>query len=117
MSMLATVVSVLLGTAFLAAGGPKLLRTPHYRERVRHWRLPEGSLLVIGLVEVGAAALLLVGAVTQGERAALAGAALVVATMAGAVLTHVRIADPVARALPPAVLGALAVLDAVVLAA
>ena len=116
MSAAATVISVVLGLAFLRAGVPKLLRSPGARERGRRWRVPLAFLPVIGAVEVAAAILLLVGAVAQDERPAMVGAALVTATMAGAVITHGRIADPVARALPPALLGALAVLDAVVIA-
>ncbi len=115
MSVLATTVSVLLGTAFLAAGLPKVLRTTSYRERARHWRLPEELLPVVGLVEVTGATLLLAGAATRHERAAIAGAVLVVATMAGAVLTHARIGDPPARVLPPALLGILAALDVALL--
>lgn len=34
MSVGATIVSVLLGVAFLLAGLPKTLRTAHYRDRV-----------------------------------------------------------------------------------
>lgn len=116
MTVLATVVSVLLAAAFVRAGVPKLLRTATYRERARRWRLPARALPVIGLVETTAAVLLLVGAATRSMAPALAGASLVVATMAGALLTHVRIADPVAEALGAALLGSLAVLDAVVLA-
>jgi uncharacterized membrane protein YphA (DoxX/SURF4 family) len=116
MSVFATIVSLLLGLAFLLAGVPKLLRTARFREQIRHWRLPAGLLPIIGLVEVGAAALLLVGAATQGRASAVAGAALSVAAMAGAILTHVRIADPVAEARHAAVLGALALLDVVLLA-
>jgi uncharacterized membrane protein YphA (DoxX/SURF4 family) len=111
MNVLATIVSVVLGMAFLAAGLPKVLRTTSYRERVRHWRLPERLLPAIGLVEVGGATLLLVAAAAGHEQPAIAGAALLVATMAGAILTHVRIADPPARALPPTLLGILATLD------
>jgi putative oxidoreductase len=115
MSALATTVSVLLGIAFFLAGVPKILRTTHYRKRSRHWRLPKGLLPVIGLVEVGGATLLLVGAATQHDRPAIAGAALLLATMAGATLTHLRIADPPAKALPSTLLGVLATLDVALL--
>lgn len=111
MTAAATGVSALLGVVFLGAGVPKLLRTTDYRRRIRHWRLPEGLLPAIGLVEVGGAALLLVGSAIGGDRPAIAGAALLIATAAGAVLTHVRIADPPATALPATVLGTLAALD------
>jgi putative oxidoreductase len=116
MSIFATVVSALLGLVFLVAGVPKILRIAYFRERVRHWRLPARMLPVIGLVELGGAGLLLVGAVTQGKPWALAGAALVAATMAGAIVTHMRVADPPAEALHAAGLGALAMLDVVLLA-
>lgn len=108
MSALATVVAVLLGLAFLFAGVPKILRVARYRERVQHWRLPTWMLPVIGAVEVCGAGLLLAGAATQAEGLAAAGAVLVVATMLGAILTHVRIADPLRKALPAVVLGGLA---------
>lgn len=116
MTVLTTVVSVLLGVAFLRAGVPKVLRTARYRQRVRHWRLPPQALPAIGSVEVTAATLLLVGAITQSRAAALAGAALLIATMAGALLTHARISDPLAEALGAALLASLAVLDAAALA-
>lgn len=72
---------------------------------------------MIGLVEVGGAALLLIGSATRQEQPAIAGAALLVATMGGAVLTHVRIADPPAKALHSTLLGAVAVLNVALLAA
>lgn len=116
MSVVATILCGLLGFAFLAAGLPKVLRTTHYRDRIRHWRLPEGLLPVIGLIEMGGAALLLVGVATRDERPAVAGALLLGLTMGGAVITHVRIADPPARALPSTCLGGLAVLNVALLA-
>lgn len=117
MSTSATIVSAVLAVAFLLGGVPKVLRTAFYRERVRHWRLPEGLLPVIGLVEVVSAALLLVGAATERDRLAVAGAALLTATMAGAVLTHVRIADTPARARPAILLAVLAATDVALLVA
>lgn len=115
MNVLAVIISMLLGVALLLGGAPKILRTAHYRERARHWRLPASLLPIIGIVEVGGASLLLVGAATRHDPTAIAGAALLVATMAGAILTHVRIADPPTKALPATVLGALAALDVALL--
>lgn len=116
MSPSATTLSVLLCLVFLRAGVPKVRRTTHYRDRIRHWRLPEPLLPVIGLVEVTGAILLLAGAVTGRDRLAIAGAALLLATVAGATLTHVRISDPAAKALPATVLGVLAAIDVALLA-
>jgi len=58
---------------------------------------------------VVAAVLLLLGAATDGSGLAIAGAALVLATMAGALATHVRIGDAPPRMAPPAVLAVIAV--------
>ncbi len=111
MTITATVLSLGLGAAFLAAGVPKARRTAHYRARARHWRLPERALRVIGLVELSAAVLLVAGGIGQSRAGAAAGAGLVVATMLGAVSTHRRIGDPARAAAPALALGTLAAVD------
>jgi uncharacterized membrane protein YphA (DoxX/SURF4 family) len=73
---------LLLAAAFLAAGLSKLWGVPAMVELFDGIGVGQWFRYVTGLVEIGGAALLLIPGL------AAAGAALLAATMAGAVLTH-----------------------------
>ena len=78
------IISVLLGLAFLGAGGTKLAGMEPHVEHFAHWGYPSWFMYVTGLFELTAAVLLLV----PGTR--LYGAALLMCVMIGAAITHLR---------------------------
>ena len=115
MSTAANVLAGILGLLFLVSGGSKVAGPKVIRDGFRQYRYPEWFLMFTGLWEVAGAALLLIGIPLHG--AGLAGAALVLAAMLGAVYTHaVRVPEP-RRIAAPAVLLATAAVAAVLLAA
>jgi putative oxidoreductase len=111
MTTLSTILAVVLGLAFVAAGVPKLAGQAAVVANFERWGLAPAVRVATGAVELLAGALLLLGlAVTA---VAITGALLVIATMVGALFTHRRAADPVGASLPAAVLLALALVLAV----
>jgi uncharacterized membrane protein YphA (DoxX/SURF4 family) len=110
------VLSVLLALAFLAAGLPKIAgpQAGQRRADIARLRLPPSVTPVIGLVEVAAAGLLIGGVAGDDPDLARLGAALLVATMLGALLAHLRVRDSLAHIAPPAVLGVLAIVTVIV---
>ncbi len=112
MDTLPLIVSVVLGFVFIGAGGTKLAgKAPHPEEFARY-DLPGASAttarLLVGAVEVVAALLLLLGAITDSSSLAVIGAAIVIAAMAGALATHGKLGDPPPKYLPAGILLALA---------
>ena len=95
----------LLGTIFLFSGGYKFSGSKRLVAQWRAWRLPQWFRYVTGAVEVVGALGLFVGI---GVRwlGPLAGLWLV-ATMLGALLTHLRVHDPASKMAPAALLLAL----------
>ncbi len=77
-------VSILLGLAFLGAGGSKLAGAQMHVENFARWGYPAWFQYVTGLVEVVGALMTLVPATR------FYGAVLLVCTMAGAVVTHLN---------------------------
>lgn len=81
------------------------------REEFAAYGLPSWSLSVVGAAKVTCALLLLAGLfIPTLVRPAAVGMALF---MAGAILNHVRVADPIRKSLPAGALLALAVMAAV----
>jgi len=107
------VLQVLLGLAFLGAGGSKLAGVQQQVDDLARYRYPRWFMLVTGTVEVIGAFGMLVGIFVP-TLAVLAGL-LLAATMVGAFLTHIRIKDPVGRMVPPIVLFTLSVVVLVAL--
>ena len=66
--------------------------------------------VLVGAVELVAALLLIIAAITDSTGLAVDGALVIILTMIGAVLTHARIGDPPRKMMPAAVLGILGVL-------
>ena len=97
--------ATLLGVAFVLVGilklaGPSAIR---WNERFVHWGYPASIRYVVGVLEVlGGVAVL----IPKSRRVA---AAMLIALMIGALITHVVHAE-LPRAIPPLVLGGLAVL-------
>ena len=97
--------ATLLGVAFVLVGilklaGPSAIR---WNERFLHWGYPASTRYVVGVLEVlGGVGVL----IPKSRRVA---AAILIALMIGALLTHVVNAE-FQRVIPPLVLGGLAVL-------
>lgn len=105
MSTATKTAQVLLGVAFLGAGGQKLAGAEGLKEDFVRYGYPQWFRLVTGAVEVTGALGMLLGL----RCAALVPAAglLLSSTMVGALATHVRIGDPAKKMVPSAVLLAL----------
>ena len=107
---------VLLGLAFLGAGGQKLAGADHMADELRRYGYPRWSMHATGAVEAGGALGMLLGL----RRRALVPAAglLLSATMVGALATHLtthlRLGESARDMAPPAALRAM---SAAVLAA
>ncbi len=116
MEIVPTVLSILLALVFLAAGLPKIAGPQAGQRRADIVRLGLSPSLtpVIGLVEVAAAGLLVAAVVGDDSDPAQLGAALLVLTMGGALVAHVRIRDSLAHTAPAAILGVLAVVTVLV---
>ena len=114
MSTIATVLSVILGVAFLGAGGTKVANVGPHEAEFPRYRLPvveaQTARVLVGAIELVAAVLLLIAAIASSTGVALVGAILVIVTMIGAVATHVRIGDPPPKMAPATVLGILGLL-------
>ncbi|HEY8742162.1 MAG TPA: DoxX family protein [Chloroflexota bacterium] len=106
MSVAVQIVEGVLGLAFLGSGVGKLLGAKTYVEGFQRWGYPQWFRSVTGAVEVvgGVAMLAGIGLHWMGPLAGL----WLTATMLGAVLTHVRVHDSVAKMAPAVVLLVLA---------
>lgn len=114
MSTIGTVLSVVLGIAFLGAGGTKVANVGPHEAEFPRYRLPavdpQRARVLVGLIELVAGVLLIIAAIAASTAVAVAGAIIVILSMIGAVSTHARIGDPPPRMAPATVLGVLAVL-------
>jgi uncharacterized membrane protein YphA (DoxX/SURF4 family) len=98
-------VSILLGLAFLFAGAVKIINgsTPvgNWDDQFVKWGYPAWARWIVGLTELGGAIALLI------PRTRFYGVAVLVPTMAGAVLTQIANQEPLGG-IVPAILGVLA---------
>lgn len=106
------VLGILLAAAFAFSGITKLRGTESVQANARHLGIEFRIFRLVGGAEVLGAIGVLAG-LAFAPFGIAAGAALAV-LMIGAVSTHQRVHDPVSRALPAAVLGALAIAYVVV---
>lgn len=88
--MLSTILQVILGLGFIMFGFAKFT-SKDMVEGFKHFGYPAGFRIFTGIVEVAAAILLIVG--VWYENLAAIGGLLVVVTMIGAILTHIKIKD------------------------
>jgi len=95
------ILSGLLAAAFVLSGGTKLSGPEEMANNFIRWGYPSWFMYVTGAIELVAAVMLLI------PRTRFVGAFLLVATMGGAVLTHVVNAEAV-HSFPALVLGLLA---------
>lgn len=100
-------IQVLLGLAFLGAGGQKLAGTDKMVDDFARYRYPPWFRVATGAVEIGGALGMLVGLARP--LVAPLGGLLLAATMGGALVTHARLRDPAKLMVPPSVLPALSV--------
>ena len=107
MGILLVILLVVLGLAFLGAGGQKLAGSKQMVEMFDHFGYPRWFMYFTGVVEVVGALGVLAGIFVP--VLAFLGALLLGATMIGALFTHVRVGDPASRMAPPAVLLVLAI--------
>lgn len=111
----AVILSILLAALFLGAGGAKLAGSKPMNEAAAHLGVPRRLDLTVGALEVAAAVGLVVGFwVTWLGVAASIGLVLM---MTGAVTFHLRAGDSAQKLSPPAALGVMAAINAVLLIA
>ncbi|SFA75969.1 DoxX-like family protein [Amycolatopsis marina] len=111
----AAILSILLAALFLGAGGAKLAGSKQTNEAAAHLGVPRRLDMTVGALEVAAAVGLVIGFwMTWLGVAASIGLVLM---MIGAVGFHLRAGDSVQRFSPPAALGVLAAINAVLLIA
>jgi uncharacterized membrane protein YphA (DoxX/SURF4 family) len=101
-NIVATVLQVLLGLAFLGAGVSKLAGAQMQVEIFDRLRLSQSFRPIVGIVEIIGALGILAGVAVHWV-AAVAAIGLV-GVMLGALLTHIRSRDAVQNVVPPAVL-------------
>lgn len=99
--MLSTIIQVLLGFVFLMAGFSKF-NSEKMVEAFKGYGYSAGFRIFTGLVEVVAAGLLIAG--IWNNTVAAGGGLLIVATMIGAIITHIKIKDDVKTMMGPIIL-------------
>lgn len=108
--MLATILQVVLGLGFIMFGFMKF-NSKQMVEGFKNFGYSAGFRIFTGVVEIVAAILLIAG--IWSDSLAVIGSFLVVATMIGAILTHIKIQDKLKGMMMPII---LLVLGAIVLA-
>ena len=111
MSIPIIIVQVVLGLLFVSIGSMTVAGRKMFVENFRHFGYPQWFRVVIGSLEVLGGLGLLIG-IWLPWLAALASAGLTL-VMLGAILTHVRIREPLQKIVLPIVMGALAIVVAV----
>lgn len=96
-------VQAVVGLIGVGVGGVKVTGQDDQIEEFQRYGYPQWFRIVTGGVEVVAGIALLAGIVWLPEFA-LAGGVLFTGVMAGAVLTHLRISDPLSKVAIPAIL-------------
>jgi uncharacterized membrane protein YphA (DoxX/SURF4 family) len=97
------VMAGLLALVFAAAGVTKLLGAEMHKQNFARWGYPSWYLPLTGVIELGAAILVIV------PRTRVFGACVLACVMLGAVATHVRAGEYPMIALPVILLGLAAV--------
>jgi putative oxidoreductase len=107
MNMVSIVLQIVLGLGFLVFGASKL-GSKQMVDEFKRYGLPQWFRMVTGLLEIGGAALIIAG-IWNHMLAAIAGILLAI-IMAGAIVTHLRIKDPVAKTGMPIILMVLSLI-------
>lgn len=111
MSIAVVVLSIVLAASSVFGGGSKIAGTAAMRADALRFGFPYASYRIIGALELGAAAGLIAGLFWWPLR--LAAALGLAALTVGAVITHLRAKDPVAKLAGAAVVAVLALVTAV----
>ncbi|MBQ6445935.1 DoxX family protein [Cytobacillus oceanisediminis] len=101
MLVLSTILQVLLGLGFLMFGFMKL-GSKQMVEGFKHYGYPGWFRVFTGLVELISAVLVIVG--IWNETLAAWGGLLIIVTMIGAIITHIKIKDTVKSMMMPIIL-------------
>lgn len=113
MTIFTWILQGLLALIFIMAGTGKTFGSKMHIEGFKKWGYPQWFRVVTGIIELGAAILLIVG--FWNATSALIGAAILVAVGLGGVITHVRIKDPMKDTAPIGILGLLALILLIIL--
>lgn len=113
MTILAWILQGLLALMFIMAGVGKTFGSKMHIEGFKKWGYPQWFRVVTGVIELGAAILLIVG--FWNETAAIIGVAILVAVGIGGVITHIRIKDTMKDTAMILVLGILALVLLIIL--
>ncbi|MFJ7746819.1 DoxX family protein [Peribacillus sp. NPDC097295] len=108
MPILTWILQGLLALMMIGAGMGKTFGSKMHIEAFKQWQLPQWFRVVTGIVELGAAILLIIG--FWNNTAAIIGAAILVAVGIGGVITHVRVKDSMKATVTILVLGVLALI-------
>lgn len=111
MAILSIVLQILLGLGFLIFGFSKF-NSPQMVEGFKHFGYPGWFRIFTGVVEVVAAILLFIG--IWNTTFAAWGGLLIVVTMIGAILTHIKIKDTLQGMMMPIILFILGLIVLVV---
>lgn len=103
----------LLALMFIIAGTGKTVGLKMHKDNFIKWDYPQWFRVVTGVIELGAAVLLIVG--FWNNSAAVIGAAILVVVGIGGVYTHIRIKDTMKDTVTIAVLGILALILFIIL--
>lgn len=106
MNILTAVLTVALAVIIAAAGIPKILSMGSAPKNAEHHGIPTSLNRAIGILELCATAGLLGGFVV--EHLAVAAAAGVSLLIIGALITHIRVKDPMSAMIPALVVETLA---------
>lgn len=99
--MLSTILQVLLGLGFMMFGFMKF-GSAQMIEGFKHYGYSAGFRIFTGVTELAAAVLLIAG--IWNDTLAALGGLIIVGTMIGAILTHIKIKDTVKNMMMPIVL-------------
>ncbi len=113
MTILAWILQGLLALMFIMAGFGKTFGSKMHIEGFKKWGLPQWFRVVTGVIELGAAVLLIVGFWVNG--AAILGAAILAAVGIGGVITHIRVKDSFKDTAMILILGILAIILLIIL--
>ncbi len=106
MEIATIVLQILLGLAFLGAGGSKLAGAQSQKGEFKRFGYPPGFMYLTGILESIGALGMIVGVFLPVWK--VPAGLLLAAVMVGAILTHVRVKDPDKKLMPATVLFLLA---------
>jgi uncharacterized membrane protein YphA (DoxX/SURF4 family) len=107
MNIAAIVIQVVLGLGFLVFGASKF-GSKQMVDEFQRYGMPQWFRVITGLLEIGGAVLIVAG--IWSDKLAAIGGLLLAVIMAGAIITHLRVKDPVSKAGMPIILMVLSLI-------